>query len=471
MKRTVIPWLAVAIVACFALASPDPGYSKRSGGSFGSSRSSASSGLNSSGRVNASGSRGSSGNPGGNGWYNPQSSSKQPALGSASMSAADRALAEKAKAAGTSFSSREDAVRAFRAKEGTNYSTNFDQEPSSRPSYVPQSTTVGGQNVVIVFSPEYRGYGYFSGGAWRPYSVWDDPYQADYLMRSRNYYYGGYGGGGFSMFWTFLILALLAFGAYHLFRFMKSRDRGHGMAAAGALGAAGTAGAAAGSSGKEAPVYDKDNPDFWRRMKPKSIVTLSDAQSLQDSMDEGKGPKPRDYVVKEIQSIKESSGLAEWLFFRLEGGSQPLWLMAKIVDRDMDVRIYFEAPGFAPGNRRDVLDAGMDWLFQPPPDRSDFGLNDLAYTTEISFTEESGKVVPFRRKPQGDLYGESTYLPKRSGIDKLLTAVVEYGAVSECDNPELVLIEAGDENSPEGGYIMLFQGCKANLTEVDVLNI
>jgi hypothetical protein len=251
---------------------------------------------------------------------------------------------------------------------------------------------------------------------------------------------------------------------------MKERARRE-EEAAGADGSAALTGAGAKMSGKERPVFDKDDPNFWRGLKPESIISLSDEQSMQESMDEGKGLKPKDYVVREIQTIKESSGLAEWLFFRLDGGSQPLWLMAKIVDRNMDVRIYFEAPGFQSGNRRDVLEAGMDWLFKPPGDPVNFRLNELAYTGEISFTEDGGKVVKFHRKPQGDLFGESTFLPKRSGVDRLLTAVVEYGATAACDNPELVLIEAGDEKSEEGGYIRLLQGCAANLSEVDVLKI
>ncbi len=409
----------------------------------------------------------------GGGWFKPQSSPNQPSgqPAAANLSAGDKALAEKAKTAGANYRSREEAVQAFKAKEGAKYSTQFDREPPSRPAYIPETTNRGGNTYNIIYVPQYRGYGYYHGGSWVPYSLWDDHSQVDRIMRSGNYSHGPvrHGGrsSGWSVFWTLLILAGIGAGVYFFYFRKKAKKKGEGAAA----GPQGVGGASTVQDAGEAAVYEKDNPDFWRRLKPSSIVTLSDAQSLKDSMDEGKGPTPRDYTVKEVRTVMESAGLAEWRIFSLDDGKQAIWLMVKIVDKEMDFRVYFEAPGFQPGNRSDVLHAGMDRLFSAPPDPRSFRMRDLQYSREIPFHEDDGTAVPFHMKPQGVLYGESVFRPPRTGVEKVFTAVAEYGAARSCENPEMLLIEDGVDGGEHGGFIRLLQGCKVNLTEVDVLNI
>ncbi len=99
-------------------------------------------------------------------------------------------MAQKAKASGTSFSSREDAVGDFRSRYGSTYTSSFPVEPPTRPSYIPQSAVMDGQTVNIYYNPSYGGYGYVRNGAWRAYDALADAVVLDALLHQHNYYYG-----------------------------------------------------------------------------------------------------------------------------------------------------------------------------------------------------------------------------------------------------------------------------------------
>lgn len=106
------------------------------------------------------------------------------------MSAADRALAEKAKASGTSFQNRDEAVGQFRQKYATQYTTRYDSEPVSRPSYVPRSTYVDNRSYNIYYDRTYRGYGYMDYyGHWRYYDPFLDAVILSSIMSDHSYYY------------------------------------------------------------------------------------------------------------------------------------------------------------------------------------------------------------------------------------------------------------------------------------------
>jgi hypothetical protein len=118
--------------------------------------------------------------------------SRRSISGSRSSVSSQRGLYNSAKQNGTLFSSKTEAAQAFRSKYSKDYSSSFATEPSSRPTYIPGSTLVGGRNVNIVYNAGLGGYGYFhpSLGQWILYDALADSV-IDHAMYDRGYYWGG----------------------------------------------------------------------------------------------------------------------------------------------------------------------------------------------------------------------------------------------------------------------------------------
>src|ERR1700679_205260 len=107
---------------------------------------------------------------------------------------------------------------------------------------------------------------------------------------------------------------------------------------------------------------DKATPADWFTVKPKSVITISDAQAIQDSMKRGLGVKGIDYTVKSVGRLDQLEGLSTHLLFNLDDSEQAVNLLVKIVDDAVDLFLYFPVPGLEPGNRHELLDRGMLWL-------------------------------------------------------------------------------------------------------------
>ena len=218
---------------------------------------------------------------------------------------------------------------------------------------------------------------------------------------------------------------------------------------------------------------DKYSPDYWRRVKPDSIVTLTDEQALQDSLEESGQLVGRDYLVKQVRTVTHLDDLAEWWFYRLSDPDEELWLLAKIVGSEIALRVYFEPPEFPAGDRAHLIEHEMFWLFQEPPDPDNFSLTDLEFTEQLEqvLEEADGEVeVTFVLKPQGVQFGKMECEPSEKGLDDAFTAVVEYGTDDETESPELLLLEVGGEDGERGGHISLYLGNDLNFAEVEVLD-
>lgn len=221
---------------------------------------------------------------------------------------------------------------------------------------------------------------------------------------------------------------------------------------------------------------DKTSPDFWRSIKADSTITLSDQQAITDSIERGTGVAGIDYIVESIWKIREMNGLAEWLLFKLDEEDQELWLVVKIVDQHLNLLVFFEPDEFIPDNRRDVVERGDTWLFEEPEDNENFEFDALQFVSEIEWSVQTGEngetfdqELLYRMKQQGVLYGHCTHDPVQAGIKRILTSVIEYATDSDYENPELMLLELGGENSSDGGLITMLVGNSINMDEVDVL--
>lgn len=223
-------------------------------------------------------------------------------------------------------------------------------------------------------------------------------------------------------------------------------------------------------------MLDKDNPEFWREIIPGSTITLTDTQAIDDSVRKGGGVSGTDYMVESVWKIMHKDRFAEWLLFKLDDEEQELWLIAKIVDREVDLAVFFEPDEFRPGNRRDLVEQGDTWLFNEPDNPEDFEYDELEFVNEIIWEVESGEgedlremEVSYRMKGQRVLYGYCTHDPIQSGLGRIMASVIEYRTDADYDNSELMLLELGGEHSREGGLITMLIGCPINFSEVDVL--
>lgn len=226
-------------------------------------------------------------------------------------------------------------------------------------------------------------------------------------------------------------------------------------------------------------MFDKNTPDFWRDIKPGSTITLSDEQSINESISQGLGVNGLDFVVDSILVIRQGEGLAEWYFYNLGEEDQEVYLVAKLVGQHLDLGVYFEPDEFPPGNRRDLVDRGDTWIFDEPENLDDFTYDELKYCNELimsldlnntgSDDEDDLVDVHFKMKGQSVQYGSCKHVPDQSGIGRIMASIVEYSTDRAYENPNTILIELGGEKSDDGGLISLLSGCPINLSEVDVL--
>ena len=107
------------------------------------------------------------------------------------LSKTDKAAFDKAKKSGTAFKSRKAAATDFKAKNAGKYPSKYGSKPATRPTHIPQTTSVGGNTYNISYNAGHGGYGYMGvGGAWMAYSVMADVAMTSMLMSRSGYVYG-----------------------------------------------------------------------------------------------------------------------------------------------------------------------------------------------------------------------------------------------------------------------------------------
>jgi len=213
---------------------------------------------------------------------------------------------------------------------------------------------------------------------------------------------------------------------------------------------------------------DKRDPAYWRAIKPDTTITLTDEQALRESV------SGQNYLVKQVIRLKEKSGICEWLFMDIRGqdDAPDSWLMVKIVDQELDIRVYFEDDNFESGNRDDM----NLFLFQQPEDPDDFACEDLQYAKHIGWDfpgDEEGDDdihVDYNVKV-GELQASVAYDPYESGERELLATIVEFDTGDETTCPEMLVLEIGHPENKEGGLIRMFFGNSIKPTEADVLAV
>lgn len=219
-------------------------------------------------------------------------------------------------------------------------------------------------------------------------------------------------------------------------------------------------------------MIDKNSAASWKNIPIGSTITLTDEQSIRDSMERGEGVAGRDYIVESVWNIFHDERLAEWRLYKLADDEQDIWLVVRIVDQTVDLLVCFEPDEFKPGNRKDAIEMDQAWIFDEPDDIDNFKFDELNFSREIiweALVKEEETDVVFSLKRTGVMYGSCTYTPDSSGLGRMMAAVAEYRTDAEFENPDLFLFELGGENSTEGGLITMLIGCSINFSEIEVL--
>lgn len=224
---------------------------------------------------------------------------------------------------------------------------------------------------------------------------------------------------------------------------------------------------------------DKASPEFWLKLDKDSVITLSDEEALDEAMEKGEGIKGIDYLITNKKVIRYEDKVIQWVIFEIEGEDEVCWFMVKIVDEELDFRVYYQPEGFEPGSRADLVERGLGWLFEPPEDEDDFVPGELEYARypnvpPVDEEEEDSDEVSYVAKPPGPLYARCKNYPGSSSDPGFIT-VVEYSSEEDCSDPEMLVLEEGglDEDgdpSPHGGWVTILLGTPLESNEVDVLD-
>lgn len=424
----------------------------------------------------------------------------------------DQSVMNRARTQGTVFQSRGDAQRAFERDNANKFPSTFSREPANRPNYVPSTTTVDGRNYDVRYSGQHGGYGYVRNGSWVGYNALRDVAILSMLMRQNSYVYPQSGtasqagsdadgdgeGGGFASWFSgsgsgMLILLLLIGGWAMIPRRRGARQYYQGVPPpysprAGGWQPPDAPPALQKDPRRERPMgyaYNLHSASFWQSLRPGSTVILKDEQTLADMIESGEAlATGRDYNLEEIWRIKESRGIAEWQFFRIRSlhDEDAVWLMIKSAGdgsnqgEELSAGVYFEADGFAPGNREELLQQELYWVFAEPRDTANYELLDLEFAPQLNFNVEvngSAREAEFAKIGNLEFHGKATADPSVSGVSfaestEMIGTVAEYRTTMQVPNPKVVFFETGAPNR-KGGLIRMIQGADISVGDIEVL--
>lgn len=104
------------------------------------------------------------------------------------MTPAQQKSLETAKKNGTSFKNKDAATAAFKKNQAGKYPAKYATKPASRPTHIPATTNVGGQNVNINYNAGMGGYGYTNAlGAFIMYDMMSDAMMRNRMMAQSHY--------------------------------------------------------------------------------------------------------------------------------------------------------------------------------------------------------------------------------------------------------------------------------------------
>ena len=232
---------------------------------------------------------------------------------------------------------------------------------------------------------------------------------------------------------------------------------------------------------------------YWESITLNSQVNLSDTAALEASQSEGRGLQGMEYSVKEITVITEKDyfckrpGLCRWILLKLVHPNQVLYLCAKIIGDDVELRMYYNPESIIVGNREEQVNAQNVFMFENYEPHCLNDLLGLRYAKQINWTFDFGngpEEVIFSQKGGIELQGEAIHIASDFSSNNMAT-VSEYLAETETPESEIMIVEIGPfpasghsgyspelskiKDSKRGGEILFLVGNMVNEFEISIV--
>ncbi len=232
---------------------------------------------------------------------------------------------------------------------------------------------------------------------------------------------------------------------------------------------------------------NKEKMSYWENTKIGDLIQLSDEQTISFLMDNGceNLDHGADFEVTRKRIITAQNSSSSWLLIDISLKDFLWYVIVKSTGAEVDVKVCYMPDNFTEGNRQDLLNNDLHWIFEQPDDKDDFDLAELPFSSTIE--EDEGAVV---FSTEGSEYGEC-----REGGDRSFATVVEYVTQSDIENPEMIIFEFnnveewsnteeseedydgdveveetnGVDIDQESSFIVLLQGCMVNLNDIKLL--
>ncbi len=212
------------------------------------------------------------------------------------------------------------------------------------------------------------------------------------------------------------------------------------------------------------------NKQFWQNLSVKTQVVLTDAAALEASQAQGRGMEGMEYVIEEITHVVEKDSLCEWFFCRMANPDQELFLSAKIIDDEVQLRVYYIPPAVIVGTRKEQIAANNTFLFKEAKDWHQYLKLQHASSIlwEFDIPGQAQQQVSFAQKGGMELTGRA-YIKPSKATNVLLATISEYTTDTAISDPDIAIVEIGDMNSKVGGVMKILLGGPINQFEVNFL--
>lgn len=211
---------------------------------------------------------------------------------------------------------------------------------------------------------------------------------------------------------------------------------------------------------------------YWQSVTLGSQVILTDQAAIEASMNDKRGMEGMQYTIDNITSITEFNNLCSWIVYRIVNPKQILFLVVKIIGEEAELRVFYNPESIPSGNRADMINAEMFFMFANANDSSLNNLLKLKYVQEINWTFDFGSgpyQVLFTQKGGLELTGKASLNPPAFQGETIIATISEYSTKEVCAESEMMILEVGNVKSKQGGLINFLVGNKINEFELEVV--
>lgn len=195
-------------------------------------------------------------------------------------------------------------------------------------------------------------------------------------------------------------------------------------------------------------------------MKAGTIVNLRDEQTLEDIMDDGSVLTSLPLTITRIRKFVHSESGISWELIEFDEDDN-LFLLRKSVDKSVEWKVFFIPDGIPVGSRNDLLNDGMDFIFEEDEEAD---VDDLEYALSIHDDTQGFEF----RNVCGTFIGNSI-VENDKVVDNSMFLITEWLTDDDkCDNPELFCLEHSSIDEGAEGFVLFLQGCVVNEHDVEV---